>query len=154
MSMVPMCLLLSLLATSAGSSRSFVDPALVGRWRGSARIVVQWVEGKELPLDLTIDGDGTVRGTVGDAKLVSAHLKRNRGAIGRALGLASDWIVKGDLEGPLVAAEGITRKSVSIPFDLVGGRLAGGVNSSGPKVGDRGHVVIAAAQMKLERVKP
>ena len=82
--MVPLSLLLALAATSPGSSTSHVDPTLMGRWRGSARIVVQWVQRKDLPLDLTIDGEGTVRGTVGDARLVGARLERNRGAIGRA----------------------------------------------------------------------
>jgi hypothetical protein len=80
---------------------------------------------------LIIAADGTVRGTVGDATLADAHLRRNRGSLGRALRLKTDWIVAARLEGPLDAARGVTRQRVSIPFDVVGDSLTGAAHTDG-----------------------
>lgn len=125
---------------------------LVGTWSGSTRVVVDWVEREELELELAIAGDGAVTGTVGDARLVRGRCERNRGDLGRGLGIKTDWIVRGGLEGELIADEGIRRKGVSIPLNLGEGRLEGGLHSSGSKLsGDPAKAIVSAAELVLER---
>lgn len=118
--------------------------ALVGRWSGSARIVVDFCAADSVPLALSIQSDGTVAGRVGDAELVDATYARNRGPIGRLFKVKTDSIIQGRLVGPLVAAESIERDSIDIPFDLKFGRLDGGFHTSGTKLGPREEGVVSA----------
>ena len=117
--------------------------ALVGQWEGSLKIFNDFVQHSRVDMNLTINADGSVTGQIGDAKLESAKIAPNRGDIGRALNLATDFIVVGKLKGPLIAAEGITRDSVSIPFNLVEGKLEGGFGSDGVWFGGKGSAVIS-----------
>ena len=148
-------LLLLLLAASVACQRwSQVDGApadLVGGYAGRARIIVSWVEQEHLEVRLEVDADGRVTGTVGDAALVDGYLSRNRTRVGRALGLATDWIVIGELDGPLIAAEGVAREGVKIPIDLVEGRLEGGLHSTGAKIGDADTMILSATDLVLRR---
>jgi len=139
---------LLLLALSAGCRGSTSNPpivpaAVVGDWSGSARIVNDWVEVDELIVELAIDENGRVRGRVGDAVLTEGRLGPNRGGLGRLLRVQTDWIVTGDLEGPLIEAEGIQRRAVKIPLDLEGEELVGGLHSSGRKLGSESRIVSA-----------
>ena len=70
-------------------------------------------------------------GTVGDAKLTEGRLLRNGGWLLRKLNWATDFIITGGFDGPIVKAEGITRSSVKRPLDFSGGVFVGGVNTSG-----------------------
>lgn len=72
--------------------------ALVGAWEtefetrfGKSQVIFNLYE------------DGTVEGTVGDATMQDAYFKRNRGWIGRILGLATDYIIVGDLNGAVAS---------------------------------------------------
>lgn len=47
--------------------------------------------------------DGTVDGTVGDATMQDAYFKRNRGWLRRILGLATDYVIVGDLKGSVIS---------------------------------------------------
>src|SRR5687767_11500925 len=114
-------LVLLLFATLTASSLQAADNAvttsMVGHWQGNARIIVNWCKQPHLQVEIDIHPDGSVTGTVGDATLTKGQFTRNRGWVGRKLNLATDYIVRGDLKGPVVAAEGITRSSVSMPID-------------------------------------
>jgi hypothetical protein len=98
-----------------------------------------------------IQSDGRVTGKVGDAILVKGRLEENRGWLGRKLNLATDHIIKGELSGPIVAAESVTRGRVSIPLDLVGGTLVGGVHTSGAKFGGKEKMILSASSLTLKR---
>jgi hypothetical protein len=82
---------------------------MTGVWCGSARIVVDWAVEKKLGVRLEIPPSGVVRGEVGDARLVDGRLETNRGPVGRMLNIQTDYIIVGKLEGPMIAAERITR---------------------------------------------
>lgn len=139
----------------AGTTVSAVDPSLesrlVGRWQGQAEIIVSWCRQKQLRVSLEVRPDGRVTGQVGEAALSGARLSRNRGWLGRQLGLATDWRVSGELVGPVVAAEGIVRESVSIPLDFQDGVWVGGVHTSGSKPGRAADGRLSAAGLILRR---
>ena len=130
-----------------------VTPPMVGHWEGSARIIVIWCKQEQLPVVLDIQADGTVTGTVGDAQLSGGRLLRNRGWLGRKLHLATDYIVRGDLNGPGVAAESITRSGVSMPLHFTDGTFTGSVHTSGSKFGGREAMILSASGLKLTRSK-
>lgn len=102
---------------------------------------------------MDIRADGSVTGKVGDATLIKGHFERNRGWLGRKLNLATDHIVRGDLNGPVVAAEGITRESVSIPLNFIGGAFVGGVHTSGSKFGGKEKMILSASSLTLKHSK-
>jgi hypothetical protein len=126
---------------------------MVGHWEGDARIVVSWCHQTNLHVALDIRTDGSVTGKVGDATLLKGRFERNRGWLGRKLNLATDYIIKGELNGPIVAAEGITRKSVSIPLNFSGGVLAGGAHTSGSKFGGKEKMILSAMSLRLKHSK-
>lgn len=125
--------------------------ALAGTWSGSARVGVAWCRQTLIPVSLVIAADGRVTGRVGDATLVGARLVSHRGPLLRRLGLSSDWLVGADLAGPLVAAEGIVRSVLRMPFDVVGGRLHGTLVTDGTVFGGREALSFSAAFDDLSR---
>lgn len=132
-----------------------VDSAMRGSWCGQARINNSWIVARTLDVRLTIASDGSVSGSVGDATLRSAHLRPNRGAVGHALHIKTDWIVEGSLSGFLVAQERIERPGVKMPLNWIpvgtGHGFRGGVNSSGSPLGSEKTGVIAASRLLLTR---
>ena len=141
----------------AGSTRIDPSPELLrGDWIGDAKIIVTWCEQDRVAVSLAIAPDGRVEGTIGDAKLRQAYLAWNRGALGRQLDIKSDYIVRGELEGALVAQEGIERDSVFLPFDTETRELGelvlvGGVATSGSKFGGRDEMILSASGLVLRR---
>jgi hypothetical protein len=113
------------------ATESVVTTAMVGHWEGNARIIVSWCHQKNLSVKVDIHADGSVTGTVGDAKLSEGHFESNRGWLLRKLNWATDYIITGALDSAIVAAEGITRSRVKMPINFSGGTFAGGVNTSG-----------------------
>jgi hypothetical protein len=130
-----------------------VAPAMVGHWEGDARIIVSWCRQTNLHVTIDIHADGSVTGKVGDASLIKGRFERNRSWLGRKLNLATDHIIRGDLKGPVVAAEGITRESVSIPLNFIGGAFAGGVHTSGSKFGGKEKMILSASSLTLRHSK-
>ena len=94
-------LVVAVLLVSGGSDRQSaaaaqVAPAMAGVWSGDARIVVNWTQARRLPVRVTIQPDGSVTGTIGDAALRDGRFEPNRTAIGRALHVKTDWIIRAD----------------------------------------------------------
>ncbi len=130
-----------LLASCGATSIDQVDPSLIGTWHGECEISLPVVfNPDQLPdsvertrqavaLDITIQEDATIKGTVGEANLEESLLKRNRGELGRRLNMASDYIIiDGHLSGPIVSGQDETElKSFTIPFDLIGDEIRGGL---------------------------
>lgn len=108
-----------LVASPLHAADEVVTKSMIGHWEGSARIVVDWCKQQQLPVSIEIHSDGSVTGKVGDATLKNGQLSRNRGWIGRKLNLARDYAIRGDLTGPVVAAENITRSSVCRLTDCI-----------------------------------
>jgi len=76
---------------------------------------------------------------------------KNRGWLGRKLNIETDYIIKGHLDGPIAAAEGITRARVLMPFNFDGGLIQGGIATSGTWFGGKDSMVLTARSLKLTR---
>ena len=126
-------------------------PRMDGRWSGEARIAVNWTAQRTLKVHLTIAPDGRVTGTVGDASLRNGRLERNRTAIGRALHVKTDWIIRGDLDGAVIKAEGVQRESVTLPLDWIDDHFEGAVHTSGRHLGGKSSMWLAAFDLRLVR---
>ena len=138
-----------LLAAQPATQPGWPPAGLLGSWHGSASIVVSWCKQSHLPVAITIARNGTVTGTVGDAKLRDAQVRPNRGALGRTLGLKTDYLITGRLDGAIVAAEDIKRDGVNIPLDPANGALRGGVATTGKKLGGLKTMILSAAHLQL-----
>lgn len=140
---------------SSGFSAPLLDDSmsssLTGNWQGNAIIIVSWCEQDSLPIDIQIFNDGKVTGAVGDATLKNGQLKKNRGWFGKLLHIKSDFIIIADLEGPIVAKESISRKSVKIIFDLKDNKIEGGLHTSGAKIAGKKSMTLSATRMILEK---
>lgn len=137
-------------ATGSAQSRATLD-SMTGVWCGSARIVVNWTVEKRLGVRLAIAPSGDVTGQVGDAELVVGRLKANRGAVGRMLNIKTDYIVVGKLQGPIIAAEKITRSTVKMPLNWTGSELRGGLGTDGSAFGGKERMVFTAQNLVLRR---
>jgi hypothetical protein len=134
------------------SAATRVAPEMTGAWTGDARIVVNWTKERTLQVAVTIQPDGSVSGTIGDARLRDGRLEPNRTAIGRALHIKTDWIIRGSLDGDIIKGEGIRREGAMVPLNFLGGRFEGGVNTTGSHFGGKESMWLAAQGLVLERV--
>jgi hypothetical protein len=137
-------------ATGSSQSKATLD-SMTGVWCGSARIVVDWTVQKNLGLQLTIDQSGNVTGQVGDAQLTSGRVRTNRGPVGRMLNIKTDYIIVGRLQGPIIAAEGVTRSEVKIPVNWTGSEFRGSVHTDGSSFGGKNRMVLSASRLVLRR---
>jgi hypothetical protein len=144
---------LTLAFTGCRADESVVTPAMVGHWEGNAYIVAAWCHQTNLTVKVDIHADGSVSGTVGDAKLTDGRFLRNRGWLGRKLNMYSDNVIKGGLDGPILAAQGITRSSVGIPLGFKDGMFDGSVVTSGALWGGKKSEGFVAQNLKLVRSK-
>jgi hypothetical protein len=138
---------------TAQAGAGVVTSEMAGEWRGNARIIMNWCQETNLPLAMTIRADGTVTGQIGDAILTNAFLRLNRGAVAKKLNLKTDYIIVGQLNGPIVAKENIVRRSVSIPLNFNNGMFAGGLHTSGSMFGGKEKMILSASGVKLIRVE-
>ena len=113
------------------ATESAVTPAMVGHWEGDARIIVSWCHQKNLTVKVNIHADGSVTGTVGDAKLTDGRFESNRGWLLRKLNWSCDYIITGGLDSDIVADEGIKRERVIIALNYNAGIFKGGVDTEG-----------------------
>ena len=105
---------------------------LSGKWQGICFISLGFFQDDpslcgtdSTMVDLTIHQDGTVTGTVGQARLVDGYLKGNRGWLSRKLKWRTEFIIKGYLEGPIVDCDRDSVKKITLPFNLVNGGIKG-----------------------------
>jgi hypothetical protein len=132
------------LTSSSRAADQIVLPSMVGHWEGNARIIMTWCQQTNLPITLDIRADNTVAGKVGDATLINGRLRRNRGWLGRKLQVKTDYIITGNLTGPVVAAENITRSGVKMPVNFRLGNFVGGLHTSGSKFGGKRRMILSA----------
>ncbi|HLE60582.1 MAG TPA: hypothetical protein VI700_03500 [Thermoanaerobaculaceae bacterium] len=135
-------------------TRGSVAPpsAMVGHWEGTAEVAVNWCNAKELAVSFTINSNGAVAGKVGDAILKEGHIYPNPGRPPKGFTLQTNYVIEADLEGPLVAAEGITRDTICIPVDVnKDGQLAGAFLTSGTEYGSKDEKVFSAGLKPLTK---
>jgi hypothetical protein len=141
--------LLFLISTTAADR--VATSAMTGEWQRQARIIVAWSSQKNLKLQLNVTADCRVSGKIGEATLGDGILKRNRGRLGRSLRIKTDYIIEGNLQGPIIASQKITRKSVKIPLNFDGTKFTGGLHTSGKAAGGAGQMKLSASNLTLTR---
>lgn len=110
---------------------------LIGTWSGRQFVTVRYTTGfmkfrfvesrDSIPVEIHIDKDAGVSGRIGNAKLSDCRVIKNRGSIGRKLNLATDFAIRGKLEGFIFDGDTIVNKEIAIPFELSTGILSGSV---------------------------
>jgi len=144
----------ALLLAPLALSGQLPDPAMIGTWRGDGQIVVNWTDQPSIHVRLVIAADGSVSGEVGDARLTSARIARNRGAIGRFLHIKTDYIVSGVLRGLVIASENVHRDGVKMPLNWNGSGFSGSLHTSGSAFGGADRMVFTAFHLHLTREPP
>jgi hypothetical protein len=140
------------IAATLPARRSAVpDARMMGAWEGEAEIFVNWTAARRLAVRLVVAPDGRVTGRIGDARLVKGRLRRNRGSLGRWLHVKTDYIVRGALDGPVIAAEGVRRDGVSIPLDWNGEVWDAAVHTTGFEFGGKERMILTAGRLVLRR---
>lgn len=140
------------LATVASGTQAQQAKPAAGHWEGTGVIVVNWTQQRTMRVALDLAADGSVAGTVGDAAF-RGRLVANRGALGRALRIKTDWAIRGDLSGPMISAESVSRAGASILFDVVDDSTwDAGMHSTGDKRGGMEKMVLSVARLTLRRV--
>jgi hypothetical protein len=137
------------LAWSVPLAGQVVTQGMAGDWSGQGEIVVSWTKQKQILVQLTILPDGGVQGTIGDATLIGGRLTRNRGWLGRALDIKTDYIITGRLQNCLIAGEGVCRDSVKILLDWSNGHFTGGLQTNGSIAGGKDRMVFTVGGLSL-----
>ena len=106
-----------------------VPPALTGHWNGRGRILANWTSQSDLEVDLSISADGTVHGSVGDAAVASGVISANRGF--ERVFVHGDYTISLQLDGTLLAEDGIVRERFDLHVRRVAGELVAFGASSG-----------------------
>jgi hypothetical protein len=111
-----------------------VPAELVGKWESKQKVTVRTKESGQyiflnapdsVLLQFTIDDKGNVSGHLGDAVLENCKVGRNRGNLGRALNLATDYVIKGNLKGAIFPSDPYLNKEISAPFDIKNNKMEG-----------------------------
>lgn len=89
-----------ILALEFYSSPSRTNPpqVLVGTWATEAKIPTG-----NFQIFFNLHEDGTVEGTVGDSTMHNAYFGKNRVWLIKLLGMATDYTIAGDLNGPIIS---------------------------------------------------
>lgn len=111
-----------------------VPATLIGKWESKQKVTVRTKEkGKyifinapdSIQLQFTIDENGNVSGHLGDAVFEKCKVKKNRGELGKALNLATDYVIKGELKGAIFPNDPHLTKEISAPFDVKNNKMEG-----------------------------
>ena len=129
----------SLLWIPVSFADSFPPGKIVGTWDYTQEVFLRTAKVKSkhsneipqrprVPIKIVIGKDCSVGGTVGDAILKNCRVKKNRGWLGRMLRMKTDYIVVGGwLEGAIVPEDPTTKRTFTMPFNCVDGRLVGSI---------------------------
>jgi hypothetical protein len=128
------------------------DP-MVGKWEGSAHVVVEWCAQSELFVSIDIAADGKVTGKVGDSVLVDGQLRKKNAWFGSKSEDRTTHIIKANLKGDIVNAEGIVRDEVFIHVRFENHGMSGSVGTSGAKAGGKEKMALTAYPLRLSKVE-
>jgi len=132
--------ILIFLGAVSGESTS----AIVGHFKGDAKIIVEWCNLDRLAFDITIDDLGNVTGNIGNAKIIQGKMKVNTFG-------STKYIIDAELGGYIVEKEGIKRERIKIPFNYTDGKIVGGFGTSGSKVGGKEKMILSGTDLVLIR---
>ncbi len=118
-----------------GDAKEWQPPEeLVGTWSARAEVFAPFKKDEYpsrnpddwIPISLTIQADGLVDGSIGNARFSGCWIENNRGWLGKKLNLKTDYIIRGGaLEGGIVAADLERSRKFTIPCNIVDGKLKG-----------------------------
>jgi hypothetical protein len=123
---------------------------LVGEWQGDGRVLVTWCKQDRLSIRLFLGADGKVSGSVGDALIAAGSVRKNNRLL-NWLG-NPEYVIDATLDGELVAAEGIRRKTIKLLVDLHDHQLQGGFHTDGDKTGGKESMIMSGTDVRLSRV--
>lgn len=139
------------LPASVAAMGAFPPEKMIGEWQGAGRIVVTWCTQDYLPIHIFVRADGRVSGAIGNALIDEGRVRKNNWFL--------DWlgnpeyVIEADLDGFLIEAEGIRRKSIELTLDLQEHELVGGFQSSGDKTGGKESMAMSGTSVRLSRVQ-
>lgn len=118
----------------AGCNEWTIPPSLPGTYTGQGHVILRYLNNEQfiyrdenVLVSLVIEKDGQVTGMVGEATFGNCKILKNRGWVGRQLGIKTDFLIKGSLQGSTFAKDTFYIKEISIPFNLDRNELIGGV---------------------------
>lgn len=103
----------------------------VGHWRGTGHILANWTSQRDLPMDILINTDGRVTGSIGDAEIEAGSVSANSGWT--RLWVHADYTIEARLRGPLISDDQISRRTYRLHLSRQGSRLVGFGASDGDK---------------------
>jgi hypothetical protein len=87
-----------------------------GFWRGDILFANNFIRAREVRVELNVASDGTVTGTVGDARIRSGALRRKTWYQRKVLAHGDSYLAECQLEGPIVGDEPFVRRQVTLIF--------------------------------------
>lgn len=106
---------------------------VIGVWQGESEVSAPFKNEPSpsenpkdwISMELQIESDGTVIGTVGEATLVNSKVKKNRTWFETLINIKTDYIIEGQLVDGIVAEDRVTERKITIPFNIVDHELKG-----------------------------
>lgn len=111
-----------------------VPSHLIGNWQAKQKVTVRYKpDGKfvfvnapdSILIQFSIDKEGYVSGQLGNATFTNCKVLKNRGDLGRKLNLATDYVIKGELNGAIFEGDPHLKKEISAPFDVKENKMSG-----------------------------
>ena len=109
-----------------------IPSSLPGTYTGKERVIIRYNKDGQfifrddiVIVSLIIDSTGNVTGMAGDAIFENCIVEINRGWFGRQIGIKTDFLIKGSLQGSTFAKDTLINKDISIPFNIEKGELKG-----------------------------
>jgi hypothetical protein len=125
-------ILIPLIFILSACSEWIIPNDLPGSYNGKERVIIRYDRGGQyiflddyVMVSLIIDKHGNITGMAGDAAFEDCILTQNRGWIGRRLGIKTDFLIKGKLNGSTFEKDTLINKDISIPFNIENGELKG-----------------------------
>jgi hypothetical protein len=145
------------------TSASYANPVrspevpnhLVGKWEGAVRPGVIWVEAKSIPVTVAIKQNGEISGMLGDATIVNGTvIDRTKTFLGKVMDHRG-YIVQVKLQGNIIDAEQIHRRSANIFFlDFKDGEWQNcSFHSSGTEIGGKKMMVLTSCKTVLRKAE-
>ncbi len=125
-----------ILLLNASCSKWLVPETMTGKWSGKEIVTVRMkVDGKfvfisskdSMDINLLIQKDNGVTGNIGNAILTDGIVSKNRGEVGRKIGIKTDYIITGNLKNTIFEEDTIELKPISMPFNIVNNCFEGSI---------------------------
>ncbi len=98
---------------------------LSGVWTSNQEVTVRFKDkgkpfqfiSQPVEINIRINEDGTMNGTVGNANLTGYKIIKNRSWFGKIFNLATDYHIKGKIVGNIFEGDPVPEKEFNFPFN-------------------------------------